>query len=54
MPAEAIVSRLDGSYAVEVRDDSGDHWVTIEVVEVRGSKVAVSGIDAGTQVLVPA
>jgi peptidoglycan hydrolase-like protein with peptidoglycan-binding domain len=54
VPAEAIVSRLDGTYAVEVRDDSGDHWVTVEVLDLGGSQVAVSGIDAGAQVLVPA
>jgi hypothetical protein len=54
VPADAIVSRLDGTYAVEVRDDTGDHWVTVEVIDVRGSTVAVAGIDAGTQVLVPA
>lgn len=54
VPAEAIVSRLDGRYAIEVRDDTGDHWVTVEVLDIRGSQVAVSGIDAGTQVLVPA
>ena len=54
VPAQAIVSRLDGTYAVQVRAADGDVWVPVEVLEVRGSKVAVAGIDEGAQVLVPA
>jgi peptidoglycan hydrolase-like protein with peptidoglycan-binding domain len=54
VPADALVSKLDGSYQVEVRDESGDHWVVVEIIDVRGSKVAISGIDEGTTVLVPA
>ena len=46
--------KLDGTYAVQVRDESGDHWVTVQVLDVRGSTVAVDGIVDGTEVLVPA
>ncbi len=60
VPAESIVSRLDGGYALQVSDDgtaSGAwHFVTIEVLGISGSKVAVrgDGIASGTVILQPA
>ena len=57
IPAEALVSRLDGTYAVEVRDaDGSSTWMPVDVVQFNGSTVAISGtgIALGTEVLVPA
>ena len=55
-PAEALASRLDGSYALQVvRSDGSEEWVTVTVLGVAGSKVGVrgDGIAAGTTVLMP-
>jgi hypothetical protein len=55
-PAAALVSRLDGSYAVQVDDGNGaSHFVTVELLGVSGSKVGIrgEGIAAGTPILEP-
>ncbi len=56
-PAEALVSRLDGSYAVQVQDpDETTKWLTVELLGVSGGNVALRGTDLtdGTVVLLPA
>lgn len=57
VPTQAVVSKIDGTYAVEVRDAAGaDSWVTVVVVGTSGNKVGITGngLAAGAQVLVPA
>lgn len=57
VPAEALVSRLDGHYAVEVEAADGSRsWVNVELVGVSGVDIAISGegIEVGTTVLLPA
>jgi hypothetical protein len=57
VPSEAVVSRLDGTYALQVvAADGSTAWATVEVVTTSGNRVGVvgDGIDAGTTVLVPA
>ena len=54
---EAIVSRLDGGYAVEVADADGAHsFVPVQVVAVSGNRTAISGegITESMTVLAPA
>ena len=56
-PAEALVSRLDGTYAVEEQAaDGSTKWLTVELLGVSGGSVAVRGADVseGTKLLVPA
>ena len=56
-PAEALVSRLDGSYAVQVQVSDGvTKWVTVELLGVSGANVAIrgDGVSQGTVVLLPA
>jgi hypothetical protein len=56
-PAQALASRLDGSYAVEVRHTDGTTtWVGVDLLGITGDKVGLrgDGITAGTTVLVPA
>jgi Putative peptidoglycan binding domain len=56
-PAEALVSRLDGSYAVQVQDSDGTaKWATVELLGVSGVNVAIRGVDVaeGTVLLLPA
>jgi membrane fusion protein, multidrug efflux system len=56
-PAEALVSRLDGSYAVQVETTDGTtKWLTVELLGVSGGNVALRGGDLtdGTIVLLPA
>jgi hypothetical protein len=56
-PAEALVSRLDGSYAVQVQTSDGTtKWLTVELLGVSGSNVALRGTDLtdGTVLLLPA
>ncbi|MEY2416794.1 MAG: rane fusion protein gold/copper resistance efflux system [Ilumatobacteraceae bacterium] len=56
-PAEALVSRLDGSYAVQVQGSDGStKWVTVELLGVSGANVAIrgDGVSEGTMVLLPA
>jgi peptidoglycan hydrolase-like protein with peptidoglycan-binding domain len=56
VPSEALVSRLDGSYAVQVQQPDGvTTWLTVELIAVSGSNVAISGTDLteGTVVLLP-
>jgi peptidoglycan hydrolase-like protein with peptidoglycan-binding domain len=56
VPAEALVSHIDGTYAVQL-EGAGDtsKWLTVEVVGVSGSNVAVrgDGVAEGTAVLLP-
>jgi hypothetical protein len=57
VPAEALVSRLDGTYAVEQQTaDGSTKWLTVELLGVSGGNVAIRGADVsdGTVVLVPA
>jgi hypothetical protein len=56
-PAEALVSRLDGSYAVQVQGSDGTtKWATVELLGVSGVNVAIRGVDVadGTVLLLPA
>jgi hypothetical protein len=56
VPTEALVSRLDGSYAVQVVGDDGTAtFVPVEVLGVSGSKAGVrgDGLSAGSEVLQP-
>jgi Putative peptidoglycan binding domain len=56
-PAEALVSRLDGSYAVQVQTSDGTtKWLTVELLGVSGGNVAIrgDGLTEGTVVLLPA
>ena len=56
-PAAALVSRLDGSYAVEEQAaDGSTKWVTVELLGISGGDVAVRGADLsnGAVLLVPA
>ena len=55
-PAQALVSQLDGTYAVQVQaTDGSTTWHTVELLGVSGSKVGIrgDGVTAGTVVLVP-
>ena len=57
VPSEALVSRLDGSYALQVvQPDGTATFVTVELLGVAGAKAGVrgEGIAAGTEVLQPA
>jgi uncharacterized membrane protein YgcG len=56
-PAEALVSRLDGSYAVQVKTPDGTtKFVTVDLLGVSGGNVAIRGADLteGTAILLPA
>jgi hypothetical protein len=56
VPTEALVSRIDGSYAVQVvASDGSNPFVSVELLGVSGSKAAIrgDGIAAGTEVLQP-
>ena len=56
-PAEAVLSHLDGTYAVQVETASGAiQWVTVQVLGVSGGNVGVSGtgLAEGTLLVVPA
>ena len=55
-PAEALLSHIDGTYAVQVQGaDGAVTWHTVELLGVSGNKVAIRGdsIADGTLVLVP-
>ena len=55
-PAEALLSHIDGTYAVQVQGADGvATWHTVELLAVSGNKVAIrgDGIADGTLVLVP-
>lgn len=55
-PAAALVSRLDGTYAVEQQaTDGSTKWVTVELLGVAGGNVALRGADLsdGAVLLVP-
>jgi peptidoglycan hydrolase-like protein with peptidoglycan-binding domain len=56
VPAGALVSRLDGSYAVQVGSMlSNARWQTVKLIAVSGGTAAISGdsLDATTSVLLP-
>ena len=56
-PAEALVSRLDGTYAVQTKTADGTtKWLTVELLGVSGGNVAIRGpeVSEGTVVLLPA
>jgi peptidoglycan hydrolase-like protein with peptidoglycan-binding domain len=56
VPTEALVSRIDGTYALQVlAGDESESFVTVELLGVAGSKAAISGegIAEGTRVLQP-
>ena len=56
-PAAALVSRLDGTYAIEARaPDGSTKWLTVDLLGVSGGNVAIRGAEVaqGTVVLVPA
>ena len=56
-PAEALVSRLDGTYAVQVQTPDGTtKWLTVELLGVSGANVAIRGdsLSEGTVLLLPA
>jgi hypothetical protein len=56
VPAEALVSRLDGTYAVQVGSPDGPHeFLPVTVLAVSGGDVAVQSdqLDEGMTVLVP-
>jgi len=55
-PAEALVSRLDGTYAVQPQTTDGTtKWLTVELLGVSGGNVAIRGTDLkeGTVLLLP-
>ena len=57
VPTEAVASRLDGSYAVQLVDDGGTRtWVEVEVLGTGGQRTAIRGaaVAEGATVLVPA
>jgi hypothetical protein len=56
-PAEALVSRLDGTYAVQEKTADGvTKWLTVELLGVSGGNVAIRGADVneGTTLMLPA
>jgi peptidoglycan hydrolase-like protein with peptidoglycan-binding domain len=56
VPADALVSRLDGTYAVQTSESPGaGRFVTVQVVAVSGGDVGVrgDGLEAGATVFVP-
>ena len=56
-PAEALVSRLDGTYAVQLETSDGTtKWLTVELLGVSGANVAIrgDGLSEGTVLLLPA
>ena len=55
-PAEALVSRLDGSYAVQEQTSDGTtKWLTVDLLGVSGANVAIrgDGLSEGTVLLLP-
>lgn len=56
-PAEALVSRLDGTYAVQAQTSDGTtKWLTVELLGVSGGNIAIrgAGVSEGTVLLLPA
>jgi hypothetical protein len=54
---EAIVSRLDGTYAVEIPGATGGHsFLPVQVVAVSGNRTAITGdgVTEAMTVLAPA
>jgi multidrug efflux pump subunit AcrA (membrane-fusion protein) len=57
VPSEAIASRLDGSYAVQLAGSDGSaQWVIVSIVGTVDQRAAIrgAGIEAGETVLEPA
>jgi hypothetical protein len=57
VPADALVSRLDGTYAVQTSESQGDgRFITVDVVAVSGGDVGIrgDGLQVGATVFVPA
>ena len=55
-PAEALVSRLDGSYEVQEQTSDGTtKWLTVDLLGVSGANVAIrgDGLSEGTVLLLP-
>ena len=55
-PADALVSRLDGTYAMQVGSPDGPHeFLPVTVLAVSGGDVAIQSdqLDEGMTVLVP-
>lgn len=55
VPVEAVASRLDGAYAVQVVAGSTIEWVTVEILGQAGTRVGIrgDGLAEGTEVVVP-
>lgn len=55
VPVEAVASRLDGTYAVQVVAGSTIEWVTVEILGQAGTRVGIrgDGLAEGTEVVVP-
>lgn len=56
VPAVALLSKIDGTYAVQVQGKDGTlSWVTVDMLGISGNKVGIRGpgITAGTLVMVP-
>jgi len=44
VPAETLVSRLDGTYAVQAQTSDGStSWLTVELLGVSGGNIAIRG-----------
>jgi hypothetical protein len=57
VPAETLVSRLDGTYAVQAQTSDGStSWLTVELLGVSGGNIAIrgDGVSEGTVLLLPA
>jgi hypothetical protein len=56
VPTDAVVSRRDGTYAVQTLDDTTNHaFVAVEIVAVSGNRTAITGdgLTESTTVLAP-
>jgi peptidoglycan hydrolase-like protein with peptidoglycan-binding domain len=57
VPTESVVSRLDGTYALETVNGSGAHvFVPVQIVAVSGNRTAVTGegVSESMKILAPA
>ncbi len=53
IPVTALVALVDGGWAVEVITPQGSELKAVELVDVVGTRAAVTGIAEGTRVVVP-
>ncbi len=53
IPVTALVALVDGGWAVEVVNPGGTELTAVELVDVVDTRAAVTGINEGTEVLVP-